>query len=94
MYLHSRFGCILLYVFLPTHEIRAVNVHLIKSIPFDQENLVLAHQVRSLAMLFDLFVEDSNSSVKKGGKTSVIDVGLCKPANGGLVARSLRVEGK
>ncbi|KAL3514529.1 hypothetical protein ACH5RR_027246 [Cinchona calisaya] len=76
------------------NELRAmeaeVNVHIIKSIPSDQENLVLAHQVLCLAMLFDFYVEDGESSVKKRENTSVIDVGLCKPVSGALVARSFR----
>ncbi|XP_027094181.2 THO complex subunit 5B-like [Coffea arabica] len=76
------------------NELRAmeteVNVHIIKSIPLDQENLVLAHQVHCLAMLFDFYMEDGDSSVKKRESTSVIDVGLCKPVSGALVARSFR----
>lgn len=58
--------------------------------PLDEENLTLAHQVLCLVMLFDFFMDDSNFSVKKRENTSVIDVGLCKPVSGGLVARSFR----
>lgn len=71
-------------------DVLQVNVHIIKSIPSDQENLVLAHQVRCLAMLFDFYMEDGDSSAKKRENTSVIDVGLCKPVSGELVARSFR----
>ncbi|KAL0352010.1 UNVERIFIED_CONTAM: THO complex subunitB [Sesamum calycinum] len=64
------------------NELRAmeaeVNVHIIRLIPFDQENLILGHQVLCLAMLFDFFVDDGNPSEKRRS-TSVIDVGLCKP---------------
>ncbi|KAI3460226.1 hypothetical protein Pfo_016889 [Paulownia fortunei] len=66
-----------------------VNVHLIRMIPFDQENLVLGHQVLCLAMLFDFFLDDQNLSSERRC-TSVIDVGLCKPVSGGLVSRSYR----
>ncbi|MCD7461538.1 THO complex subunit 5B [Datura stramonium] len=67
-----------------------VNVHIINAIPADEENLVLAHQVRCLALLFDFYVEDGGSSSDKRRSTSVIDVGLCKPMTGQLVARSFR----
>ncbi|KAI5656191.1 hypothetical protein M9H77_24984 [Catharanthus roseus] len=76
------------------NELRAleaeVNVHIIKSIPSDQENFVLAHQVLCLAMLFDFYMDDDDFSLKKRENTSVIDVGLCKPVSGELVARSFR----
>ncbi|KAK6130889.1 hypothetical protein DH2020_035364 [Rehmannia glutinosa] len=69
------------------NELRAmeaeINVHLIRMIPFDQENLVLGHQVLCLAMLFDFFLDDGNPSSERSC-TSVIDVGLCKPVSGGL----------
>ncbi|KAK6130876.1 hypothetical protein DH2020_035394 [Rehmannia glutinosa] len=69
------------------NELRAmeaeINVHLIRMIPFDQENLVLGHQVLCLAMLFDFFLDDGNPSSERTC-TSVIDVGLCKPVSGGL----------
>ncbi|KAK4381406.1 THO complex subunitB [Sesamum angolense] len=75
------------------NELRAmeaeVNVHIIRLIPFDQENLILGHQVLCLAMLFDFFVDDGNPSEKRRS-TSVIDVGLCKPVSGRLVSRSFR----
>ncbi|OIT04175.1 PREDICTED: THO complex subunit 5B-like isoform X1 [Nicotiana attenuata] len=67
-----------------------VNAHIINAIPADEENLVLAHQVRCLALLFDFYAEDGESSSEKRKSTSVIDVGLCKPMTGQLVARSFR----
>lgn len=67
-----------------------VNVHIINAIPAAEETLVLAHQVRCLALLFDFYVEDGGSSSEKRRSTSVIDVGLCKPMTGKLVARSFR----
>ncbi|XP_049390105.1 THO complex subunit 5B-like [Solanum stenotomum] len=67
-----------------------VNVHILNAIPAAEENLVLAHQVRCLALLFDFYVEDGGSSSGKRRSTSVIDVGLCKPMTGELVARSFR----
>lgn len=67
-----------------------VNVHILNAIPAAEENLVLAHQVRCLALLFDFYVEDRGSSSEKRRSTSVIDVGLCKPMTGELVARSFR----
>ncbi|CAI9763634.1 unnamed protein product [Fraxinus pennsylvanica] len=76
------------------NELRAmeaeVNVHIIKMIPFDEENMVLGHQVRSLAMLFDLYMDDGDLSSGKKESASVIDVGLCKPTSGTLVTRSFR----
>ncbi|XP_055833705.1 THO complex subunit 5A-like [Solanum dulcamara] len=67
-----------------------VNVHILNAIPAAEENLVLAHQVRCLALLFDFYVEDGGSSSEKRRSTCVIDVGLCKPMTGQLVARSFR----
>ncbi|KAL2504238.1 THO complex subunit 5B [Abeliophyllum distichum] len=76
------------------NELRAmeaeVNVHIIKMIPFDEENLVLGHQTRSLAMLFDFLMDDGDLSSEKRESASVIDVGLCKPISGRLVTRSFR----
>lgn len=63
-----------------------VNAHLIRMIPLDEENLILGHQVRCLAMLFDLLFEDGNPSSERR-RNSVIDVGLCKPVSGELVTR-------
>ncbi|CAN4122668.1 unnamed protein product [Withania somnifera] len=67
-----------------------VNAHIIKAIPSAEGNLVLAHQVRCLALLFDFYVEYGGSSSEKRRSTSVIDVGLSKPMTGQLVARSFR----
>ncbi|KAK6115911.1 hypothetical protein DH2020_008180 [Rehmannia glutinosa] len=76
-------------LFMLTLSSTYINVHLIRMIPFDQENLVLGHQVLCLAMLFDFFLDDGNPSSERSC-TSVIDVGLCKPVSGGLVTRSFR----
>lgn len=65
-------------------------MHILNAIPAAEENLVLAHQVRCLALLFDFYVEDGSSSSEKRRSTSVIDVGLCKPMTGQLLARSFR----
>ncbi|XP_075483986.1 THO complex subunit 5B [Primulina tabacum] len=77
-----------------SNELRAmeaeVNVHMIKTIPFDQENSVLGHQVLCLAMMFDFFLDDEHASPEKRTCTSVIDVGLCKPVIGRLISRSFR----
>lgn len=73
------------------NELRAmeaeVNLYVLKLLPLDQENHVLAHQVRYLAMLFDYFMDEASPSAKC---TSVVDVGLCKPVSGSLLARSFR----
>ncbi|XP_042049285.1 THO complex subunit 5B-like [Salvia splendens] len=66
-----------------------VNIHLMRMIPLDEENIVLGHQVLCLAMLFDFFFNDGNLSCKRRYNT-VLDVGLCKPVNGELVSRSFR----
>ncbi|CAK7347536.1 unnamed protein product [Dovyalis caffra] len=73
------------------NELRAmeaeVNLYILKLLPLDQENYVLAHQVRCLAMLFDYFMDEASPSAKC---TSVVDVGLCKPVSASLLARSFR----
>lgn len=61
-----------------------------KTITPDQENNILAHQVHCLGMLFDFYVDDRATCSEKRMSTSVIDVGLCKPIGGQLVARSFR----
>ncbi|XP_073122617.1 THO complex subunit 5B isoform X2 [Henckelia pumila] len=77
-----------------SNELRAmeaeVNVHILKMIPFDLENSVLAHQVLCLAMMFDFFLDDEHTSPEKRTCTSVIDVGLGKPVIGRLISRSFR----
>lgn len=60
---------------------------MLKLLPPDHENYVLAHQVRCLAMLFDYYMDDTSSSSETRKSTSVIDVGLCKPVSGQLVSR-------
>ncbi|KAJ0024237.1 hypothetical protein Pint_08767 [Pistacia integerrima] len=75
------------------NELRAmegeVNLHTVKMLSPDQENYILAHQVRCLAMLFDYCLDEASPSEKRKS-TSVVDVGLCKPVNGRLLARSYR----
>ncbi|KAA8528530.1 hypothetical protein F0562_035885 [Nyssa sinensis] len=76
------------------NELRAmeaeVNVHMLKMIPTDQENYMLGHQVCCLAMLFDFYMDEIAPSSVKRKSTSVVDVGLCGPVSGGLLARSFR----
>ncbi|KAI3807210.1 hypothetical protein L1987_23135 [Smallanthus sonchifolius] len=75
------------------NELRAmeaeVNIHVMKTMPWEEENVVLGHQVCCLAMLFDFYV-NGDSSIEKGNSTSVVDVGLCKPVSGRLVSRTYR----
>ena len=63
---------------------------MLKMLPLDEENYVLAHQIRCLAMLFDYFMDEVSSFSEKRTATSVVDVGLCKPVCGQLVSRSYR----
>lgn len=63
---------------------------MLKMIPLDQDNFILAHQVYCLAMLFDFYMAEGSLSPQKRTSTSVVDVGLCKPVNGKLLARSYR----
>ncbi|KAJ8763237.1 hypothetical protein K2173_026138 [Erythroxylum novogranatense] len=74
------------------NELRAmeaeVNLHILKMVPSDQKNYILAHQVRCLALLFDCFMDEPSPSEKK--KNSVVDVGLCKPVCTGFLTRSFR----
>ncbi|CAN7027420.1 unnamed protein product [Brassica rapa subsp. trilocularis] len=73
------------------NELRAmeaeVNLHMLKIVPSDQENYLISHQIRCLAMLFDYYMDDPS---KRGTATSVVDVGLCKPVDGKLLVRSFR----
>ncbi|XP_076912835.1 THO complex subunit 5A [Bidens hawaiensis] len=75
------------------NELRAmeaeVNIHVMKTIPWEEENFVLGHQICCLAMLFDFYV-NGDSSTDKGNNTCVVDVGLCKPVNGGVASRTFR----
>ncbi|XVE55890.1 hypothetical protein DITRI_Ditri03aG0193500 [Diplodiscus trichospermus] len=76
------------------NEVRAmeaeVNLHMLKMIAPDEENYTLSHQVYCLAMLFDYYMDEAASSSEKKNSSSVIDVGLCKPVTGRLLARSFR----
>ncbi|KAH7655597.1 THO complex subunit 5 protein [Dioscorea alata] len=72
------------------NELRAmeaeVNLHILRHLPPDYENYILAHQVHCLAMLFDFQFESRPDK----RKSSVIDVGLCEPVSGSIVSRSFR----
>lgn len=60
-------------------------------LPVDQENYILSHQVRCLAMLLDYYMDETSpSSDSKRNSMSVVDVGLSKPISGRLLARSFR----
>ncbi|CAN6721587.1 unnamed protein product [Malus baccata var. baccata] len=76
------------------NELRAleaeVNLHMVKMLPQSEENNILAHQVRCLAMLFDYYMDEASPSSEKRHNTSVVDVGLCKPVSGQVVAKSFR----
>ncbi|XP_047320018.1 THO complex subunit 5B isoform X2 [Impatiens glandulifera] len=76
------------------NELRAmeaeVNAHILKSIPTEQENFILSHQLRFLAMLFDFYVDEESQSALNRKMTNVMDVGLSNPVSGGLLARSYR----
>ncbi|XP_021898690.1 THO complex subunit 5B-like isoform X2 [Carica papaya] len=67
-----------------------VNLHMLKMVSVDQENYILSHQLRCLAMLFDYYMDDGSPSSEVKKSSSVIDVGLCKPVSGKLLARSFR----
>ncbi|KAK8580990.1 hypothetical protein V6N13_144044 [Hibiscus sabdariffa] len=76
------------------NEVRAmeaeVNLHMLKMLPPDDENYTLSHQVYCLAMLFDYYMDEATPSSDKRKTSSVMDVGLCKPVSGRLLARSFR----
>ncbi|KAL1309590.1 hypothetical protein HN51_052284 [Arachis hypogaea] len=76
------------------NELRAmeaeVNLHILKMLPVDQQNYVLAHQVRCLAMLFDHYLDDASPTSERTSSTTLVDVGLCKPVTGSFLARSFR----
>lgn len=63
---------------------------MIKMLPNDQLNYVLAHQVCCLAMLFDYYLDDASPSSERINCTNVVDVGLCKPISGRFLSRSFR----
>ncbi|OVA15826.1 THO complex [Macleaya cordata] len=76
------------------NELRAmeaeVNLHILKILPWDYENYILSHQVCFLAMLFDFYLQEASPSSEMRKSTSVVDVGLCKPASGSILSRSFR----
>ncbi|KAL9248789.1 THO complex subunit 5B-like protein [Drosera capensis] len=76
------------------NELRAmeaeVNLHILKMLPFDEQNQILAHQARCLSMLFDFYMAEVSEPYEKRKSTSVIDIGLCNPINGTMLARSFR----
>lgn len=67
-----------------------MNLHILKMLPLDQENYILSHQIRCLAMLFNYCISEASLSSERRKSSSVIDVGLCKPVIGSLHARSFR----
>ncbi|KAL4196681.1 hypothetical protein AMTRI_Chr04g247400 [Amborella trichopoda] len=76
------------------NELRAmeaeVNLHILKLLPRDHDDCILAHQVKCLAMLFDFQMGQASSLPEARKATSLIDVGLCKPVGGKIIARSFR----
>ncbi|KAK7410040.1 hypothetical protein VNO78_00516 [Psophocarpus tetragonolobus] len=76
------------------NELRAmeaeVNLHILKMLPVNQQNYVLAHQVSCLATLFDYYLDEASPSSERTNCTSVVDVGLCKPVTGRFLGRSFR----
>ncbi|KAJ7007215.1 hypothetical protein NC653_006308 [Populus alba x Populus x berolinensis] len=75
------------YKFMFPVGVLQVNLYILKLLPLDQENHVLAHQVHCLAVLFEYFIDEASPSAKC---SSAVDVGLCKPVSGNLLARSFR----
>ncbi|PIA56480.1 hypothetical protein AQUCO_00700661v1 [Aquilegia coerulea] len=67
-----------------------VNLHIAKMLPFDYENDILAHQVRFLAMLFDFYINEAPPLSLTTKSTTIVDIGLCKPVSGTILARSFR----
>ena len=63
---------------------------MLKILPANEQNYVLAHQVSCLAMLFDYYLDEASPSPERTISTSVIDVGLCKPVSGRFLGRSFR----
>ncbi|PKA65642.1 hypothetical protein AXF42_Ash013056 [Apostasia shenzhenica] len=63
-----------------------VNLHILKILPVEHENFILAHQIRCLALLFDLHF---NTRYHKTDG-SVGDTALCKQPCATLPARSIR----
>ncbi|KAL5982479.1 hypothetical protein ACLOJK_016551 [Asimina triloba] len=67
-----------------------INLHILKILPREHEDHILAHQVRGLAMLFDFQIDQAFTSSKSRKSNSVIDIGLCKPVSGRILTRSFR----
>lgn len=67
-----------------------VNLHILKMLPRDCENDILAHQVRFLAMLFDVYILEASPTSTSTKRNSVVDIGMCKPVSGNILARSFR----
>lgn len=63
---------------------------MLKMLPVNEQNYVLAHQVSCLAMLFDYYLDEEWSSSERTNCTSVVDIGLCKPVSGRFLGRSFR----
>ncbi|WVZ18258.1 hypothetical protein V8G54_005580 [Vigna mungo] len=76
------------------NELRAmeaeVNLHILRMLPVNQQNYVLAHQISCLAMLFDYYLDEAFPSSERTNCTSVVDVGLCKPVTGRFLGRCFR----
>ncbi|KAK8970678.1 hypothetical protein KSP40_PGU021461 [Platanthera guangdongensis] len=64
-----------------------VNLHILKMLSVDHENYVLAHQIRCLAMLFDLHF---NTLYEQQKSSSDVDTELYKPLHDSLPARVVR----
>jgi THO complex subunit 5 len=62
---------------------------MLKTLPANEHNYVLAHQVSCLAMLFDYYLDEGSPS-ERTNCTTLVDVGLCKPVSGGFLGRSFR----
>eukprot|EP00252_Welwitschia_mirabilis_P025574 TRINITY_DN8050_c0_g1_i1.p1 TRINITY_DN8050_c0_g1~~TRINITY_DN8050_c0_g1_i1.p1 ORF type:complete len:833 (-),score=179.81 TRINITY_DN8050_c0_g1_i1:329-2782(-) len=76
------------------NELRAieaeVNLHILQNLPPLEENQILGHQIKFLAMLFDLYIEKDVSYPEHQKGILVTDVGLSDPISGHLLTRSIR----
>ncbi|CAA6664331.1 unnamed protein product [Spirodela intermedia] len=77
------------------NELRAmeaeVNLHILNMVPWEWDEEILSHQVRCLVMLFDLQIERRQTTTPLTQRSmSIIDIGLCKPVTGSMLARSSR----
>ncbi|KAL3603823.1 hypothetical protein D5086_004682 [Populus alba] len=73
------------YKFMFPVGVLQVNLYILKLLPLDQENHVLAHQVHCLAVLFEYFIDEASPSAKC---SSAVDVGLCKPVSDEMITRN------